>query len=153
MTPIVLDSSLLVALLVPNDAWHFQAVTLWETIKVTGYTGIYFDCVVAETASVAIRRLYEKGLRNDVQPLLRRLHVQAPANAITWIFPNVPRLYTEIVTLIQSSSGELNFNDALIALACREREIPAIASFDTDFDQVAWLKRVTEPGNLPITNG
>jgi predicted nucleic acid-binding protein len=38
--------------------------------------------------------------------------------------------------------------DALIALACREREIPAIASFDADFDQVAWLKRVAAPEDV-----
>ncbi len=153
MTPIVLDSSFLVALLVPNDAWHSQAVTLWEAIKAAGYTGVHFDCVVAETVSVATRRLYEKGLRDDVQLLLDRLHVQTPAKAITWIFPNVPRLYAGILALIQSSSGELNFNDALIALACRERGIPAIASFDAGFDHVAWLKRAAEPGDLPLTNG
>ncbi len=153
MTPIVVDSSLLVALLVPNDAWHSQAVTLWEALKVAGYIGIYFDCVVAETVSVAVRRLYEKGLRDDVQQLLDRLHAQTPPQSITWIFPNVPRLYTDILALIHSSSGELNFNDALIALACRERGIPAIASFDADFDQVTWLKRVAEPGDLPSANG
>ncbi len=43
---------------------------------------------------------------------------------------------------MKSSSGELNFNDALIALSCREREISAIASFDTDFDEIGWLRRI-----------
>jgi predicted nucleic acid-binding protein len=42
----------------------------------------------------------------------------------------------------------LNFNDALIALACRERSIPAIASFDPDFDQVSWLRRLARPDDL-----
>jgi predicted nucleic acid-binding protein len=38
---------------------------------------------------------------------------------------------------MKSSGGELNFNNALIALACRERNIPAIVSFDADFDNVS----------------
>ena len=40
-------------------------------------------------------------------------------------------------------SQALNFHDALIALACREREIPVIASFDPDFDLNPWLNRLT----------
>ena len=77
--------------------------------------------------------------------LLDRLNDQGPAEAITWILPDVPRLYPEVLNLIRSSSGELNFNDALIALACRERGIPAIGSFDADFDQVPWLYRLARP--------
>lgn len=95
---IVIDSSVLVGLLVPNDLWHPQAVALWEAIK--------------------------------------------------WILPDVPHLYLEGLDLIRSSSGALNFNDALIALACRERGIPAIASFDADFDQVAWLRRLARPKDV-----
>jgi predicted nucleic acid-binding protein len=38
--------------------------------------------------------------------------------------------------------------DALIALACRDRNIPYLASFDADFDQIAWLKRVAYPDQL-----
>jgi predicted nucleic acid-binding protein len=42
----------------------------------------------------------------------------------------------------------MNFNDALIALACRERSIPAIASFDADFDDIAWFKRLHRPDDV-----
>lgn len=148
MRQIVLDSSLLVALLVPNDTWHSQAVVLWDAIKAAGYISITFDCVVAEAVSVAVRRLYEKGLRHEIQPLLDRFNAQVSPEAITWIFPDAPRLYPEVLELMRSSSGELNFNDALIALVCRERVIPAIASFDADFDQVPWLKRVAGPQDV-----
>jgi len=60
----------------------------------------------------------------------------------------VPRLYAQIIALIRSSSGALNFNDALIALACRERGIEAIVSFDEDFDQVEGLRRLARPEDL-----
>lgn len=66
----------------------------------------------------------------------------------TWIFPDVPHLYPEGLDLIRSSSGALNFVDALIAPACRERDIPAIASFDADFDQVGWLRRLARPEDV-----
>jgi predicted nucleic acid-binding protein len=62
----------------------------------------------------------------------------------------VPDFYPQALDLIRSSSDELNFNDALIALACRGRDIRAIASFDADFDQVTWLRRVAEPADVDI---
>jgi predicted nucleic acid-binding protein len=45
--------------------------------------------------------------------------------------------------------GNLNFNDALIALSCHHRDIPFIASFDRDFDNVPWLQRIAKPEDLP----
>jgi predicted nucleic acid-binding protein len=145
---IAIDSSVLVALLVPNDAWHSQAVSLWEAVKAAGGIGVFFDCVAAEAVSAAVRRLHEKGLIAKVQALLDHLNAQLPLDSITWILPDVPRLYPQVLDLIRTSSGELNFNDALIALACRERGIPTIASFDADFDQVTWLKRLSIPSDV-----
>lgn len=145
---IVIDSSLLVGLLVPNDVWHSQAVSLWEAIKSAGHTGLFLDCVAAEAVSVAARRLHEKGRSTQVGALLNQLNAQVPGDNITWILPDVPRLYPEVLDLMHSTSGTLNFNDALIALACREREIPAIASFDADFDQIAWLRRLAHPQDI-----
>ncbi len=145
---IVIDSSVLVGLLVPNDLWHTQAVALWNAIKTAGHTGLFLDCVAAEAISVAARRLHEKKRSSEIKPLLDRLDAQVPDDTITWILPDVPRLYPEVLALIRSSSGALNFNDALIALACRERGIPAIASFDADFDQITWLRRLARPEDL-----
>lgn len=145
---VVIDSSVLVGLLVPTDLWHAQAVALWEAIKAAGHVGLFLDCVAAEAISAAARRLREKGRVADVEALLDRLSAQVPVETITWILPDVPRLYLAVLDLIRSSSGELNFNDALMALACRERGIPAIASFDADFDQVAWLRRLARPEDV-----
>jgi predicted nucleic acid-binding protein len=52
------------------------------------------------------------------------------------------------MALIRSSTGELNFNDGLIALACRERQIRLLASFDRDFDRIPWLIRVATPADV-----
>jgi predicted nucleic acid-binding protein len=145
---VAIDSSLLVGLIYPNDNWHSRAVELWTAIKTVGHTGIFFDCVATEAVSAATRRLHEKNRLSDINRLLDQLNIYVPLESITWILPDVPRLYPEVLNLMQSSDGALNFNDALIALACREREIPAIASFDADFDQVDWLRRLALPDDL-----
>ena len=141
---------MLVGLLNPRDLWRDQAFALRDELLAAGNKLIYFDCVAAEAISAAARRLHEKGRTADVKALLDRLNVQAPVETLTWILPDVPRLYPAVLDLTRSSAGELNFNDALIALACRERDIPAIASFDADFDQVVWLHRLARPEDVTL---
>jgi predicted nucleic acid-binding protein len=145
---IAIDSSVLVALLDTRDSWRNKAVALYDALLAAGLTPVYFDCVAAEAISAVARRLHEKGRAVQVPSLLDRLSAQVTLDSITWILPDVPRLYPQVLSLIRSSSGELNFNDALIALACQERDIPAIASFDADFDRVDWLKRGAEAADL-----
>lgn len=145
---IAVDSSALVGLINPTDHWRDQAVLLRQSLLDVGGELLYFDCVVAEAVSAAIRRLYEKRRQNAIDDLLQRLETFVPADMITWVLPDAPRLYPAIISLMKSSGGELNFHDALIALACRERHIPAIASFDADFDQVHWLRRLATPADV-----
>ena len=145
---VAVDASVLVGLINPRDLWRGQALALRDVLLANGADLLYFDCVVAESVSAATRRLHEKNRLAEVQALLNRLDAQVPNDTITWILPDVPHLYPEVLALIRSSSGALNFNDALIALACRERDIPAIASFDADFDQVTWLRRLAHPEDV-----
>ena len=142
---IAIDTSVLVGLLNPRDIWHKHAQALHDAILQTNIIPAYFDCAVSEAISTAIRRLQEKRFHHEVLSLFDLLDARIPRQSLTWILPDVPRLYANVLALMRASSGELNFNDALIALACREREIPAIDSFDVDFDQVTWLKRVANP--------
>jgi predicted nucleic acid-binding protein len=145
---IAVDSSVLVALIDPRDIWRAQALALLGALLDAHITPVYFDCVAAEAVSAATRRLHEKGRSAEVQALLDRLNAQVSIEVLTWILPDVPELYPQALDLIRASLGELNFNDALIALACRERDISAIASFDADFDQVTWLRRVAKPADV-----
>jgi len=77
------------------------------------------------------------------------VNARVPHENLTWILPDVPAFYHSALEIMRASSGELNFNDALNSLACREREIPEIASFDSDFDRVDWLKRIAAPDDVP----
>ncbi len=141
---VVIDASLLVGLIYTDDVWHSRSKVLWTTLKEAGYTCIYFDCVVGEAVSASMRRLYEKQHLSNIKFLLNQLNTFVPIESITWILPKMQHCYPNVLDLMESSGGALNFNDALIALACREREIDMIASFDADFDQVSWLRRVTK---------
>lgn len=146
---VAIDSSVLVSLLNPSDHWRTQAVSLRQALLDAEHTLLYFDCVVSEAISAALRRLSEKKRQDEAEILLQRLELYTPSTSITWVLPDVPRLYPEIITLMKDSGGQLNFHDALIALTCRERTITAIASFDSDFDQIPWLNRLTKPTDLP----
>ena len=133
---IAFDTSVLIGLLDSQDVWHSQAVALHAALRSAGFTGIYFDCAIEETISTATRRLGEKKRTDEIDPLLDRIVTNFPLESLTWINFDVPGLYPEILSLIRSSKGALSFNDALMALACRERQIPFIASFDRDFESI-----------------
>lgn len=104
--------------------------------------------MLAETISTATRRLRERKRITEIDPFLDRTATNFPPEVLTWISSDTPLLYSEILSLIRSSRGEMNFNDALVALSCRERGIRFIASFDSDFDRLAWLKRLWQPGDV-----
>lgn len=147
---IAIDTSILVGLLDPDDLWHTKAVDLVVALNKAEFAGVYFDCVLAETVSVMTRRAFEKNRRDKINFLYNRLQTEFTNDVITWIFPDVPDLYGDVLALMSSSGGELNFNDALIALSCRERNITAIASFDSDFDRVSWLNRLSRPEDIGL---
>jgi len=148
MIRIAIDTSVLVGLLDRKDVWHGQSVALKEVLKREGTEIAIFDCVLAEAISVMVRRIREQRRNANLNDLLRRLEDSCPTSDILWILPDVPVLYEQVIDLIRISSGRLNFNDALIALACRYRKISMIASFDTDFEHVEWLRRVSRPEDL-----
>ncbi len=145
---IAIDACVLVALINPRDLWHAQAKELLDALGAADFIPMNFDCAVTEADSVLVRRLHEKGHSDEAAQTLEQLNTHIPLRRIIWILPDVPRLYRDALDLMRASGGELNFNDALIALACREREIPAIASFDADFDQAPWLKRIATPEDV-----
>ena len=151
MTQIGIDTSVLIGLLDPRDIWHGPATALQEAFKAHSVSVAVFDCVLAEAISTMARRIHEQRRSADLDQLLAQIVNDYPEEDILWVLPDVPALYAEIIGLVRSSRGELNFNDALIALSCRYREIPFLASFDRDFDPVSWLERIAQPGDLAST--
>ena len=80
--------------------------------------------------------------------MLDQLDRHIPISDITWVSGEIKRLYAEILSLMRSSSGKLNFHDALIALVCREQGVGALVSFDRDFDELDWLTRIEQASQV-----
>ncbi len=148
MIRIGIDTSVLIGLLDPKDVWHELATALKRALIAHDAEVAVFDCVLAEAISALARRIHEQRRTADLDQLVARILADYPTDDILWVLPDVPVLYGGIIELVRSSGGELNFNDALIALSCRHRGILLIASFDRDFDQLTWLQRVAQPDDL-----
>ncbi|MGD2093044.1 MAG: PIN domain-containing protein [Candidatus Aminicenantes bacterium] len=89
-------------------------------------------------------KLYPHKKMNNIPTFQRTV----PISIVGLLNYDIPILYDEIIALIRSSHGELNFNDSLIAISCRNREISYLASFDRDFDTIDWVKRIAAPGDF-----
>ena len=133
-----------------RDVWHSAALQLQAALRAAQLAPVHFECTVAEALSTLARRLREQRRVQELPGLFDRIAATLPPVQLTWLFPDVPRLYTQILALIRTSEGELNFNDGLIALACRERQIRLLASFDRDFDRLPWLTRVATPADVAV---
>jgi len=149
---VVLDTSLLVGLIDSRDVWHSSAVMLRDAFKSAQMEMVYFDCVVSEAISVLARRGKERKRTSEFAELLTQIVSQVPEDSMIWISTETRRFYREIISLVRKSAGDLNFNDSLIALGARELDIKCVASFDRDFDSVAWLKRLSSPHDITELN-
>lgn len=148
MIQITLDTSVVVGLLDHQDLWHTKSLALKNALIEKDAQIVIFDCVLAEAISVLARRFYEKQRQKEFTALVPRILNSYPPESIFWISPTIPQKYLAVLDLIQISEGELNFNDALIALTCQSQGIKFIASFDRDFDKLDWLKRLAVPQDL-----
>lgn len=138
----VLDANFLVAYFDRKDAWHTQAVKFKNRLEKEKIEGVFLDCVINEVTSVLGRRFEEKGEAEKFNHALNSLTELIPLEIITWTYPHVPRLYSQILSLIKRYQGRFNFHDALITLMAKERGIKLIVSFDKDFDNIGWLTRI-----------
>ena len=95
-----IDTSVIIGLLDSRDIWHTPAISLQEAITAAELEPVYFDCTLAEAISTMARRLQERHREVELPGLLDGLLADFPAEAITWILPDVPRLYNQVMELI-----------------------------------------------------
>jgi predicted nucleic acid-binding protein len=143
-----LDTSFVLGLIDDQDLWHPQAQVLQAVLDANEFHTYIFDCVLAEVISALARRTHEKRRTAAFSELTTRIRTRFPTKAITWLYPDLPANYDAVLSIVEQSTGELNFNDALIVISCRKRGIPFVASFDSDFDHVQGLTRVVKPEDL-----
>lgn len=146
---VALDTSFVLGLIDEQDVWHAQALNLQVKLDTSDFQIYIFDCVLAEVISLLARRTHEKRRTALFPDLAGRLRARFPTKVITWLYPDLPAMYDDVLAMVVLHGGELNFNDALIAVSCQKRNLTWLASFDSDFDRVPWLKRVAQPIDLP----
>jgi predicted nucleic acid-binding protein len=145
---IVIDTNALVAQVDARDKWHSKVQVISSKLKISGYTSVYFDCIMNETISILARRTEEQGRPDEFNSALSNLKKKVPKQLITWVSQETQRLYDDIVALVEQTIGKLNFHDALIALCCKELDIKFILSFDKDFDDIDWLTRIADESDI-----
>jgi len=145
---VIYDASFLVGFIDENDKWHKKASSLHRCMRERRFGVITFDCVANEVISVLARRCEERGELTKFEEILKKFKRVVPKDKLSWIYPKVVDCYDDVLDLMASSDGRLNFHDALIALMAKEMRIGYIVSFDRDFDEVKWLTRVGKVGDL-----
>jgi len=55
MTPIGIDTSVIIGLLDSRDLWHPAAIHLQQAIQAAGWEPVYFDCALAEAIGTVDR--------------------------------------------------------------------------------------------------
>lgn len=148
MNRIIIDSNLLVGIIDAKDKWHTKANALAEKLQEKGWQPIYLDCVLNEVLSVIGKRLQERNEAHRFLFILNKLEEIISIKDIMWSYPYVPQYYSSILTLIKEKDGQLNFHDALIIKIAEEYSIGYIGSFDKDFDDFKFLKRIVDVKNL-----
>jgi predicted nucleic acid-binding protein len=116
-----------------------DAARLFQAVEDEHVTLIVDDIVVAETVWV-LRSFYHHPVA-DIATVLRDFLLQDGIKA------------EEKMTLLQAltlyETKNIDFADALIAARMQERGAERVFSFDTHFDRVAGIQRIT-PGELAL---
>lgn len=152
MAEIVLDANILVGLLDRGDSLHERAVELVDRLEHDGHDFVLLDICVTEAISVLCRRAEERAKRKaagrqtndppDLDSIIDTAKGWARAGEIRWVAGTAEHLHADVLELIRSSDGALNFNDALLVVLARKQVVLGLASFDADFDGVEGIRRV-----------
>ncbi len=137
-SPVILDTSFLIACLCKRDVHHGRGRKLYAHIR-GRYRLVIPDIVFGETVSVLARRSKEwkfkfRDLLNDLKEMCPR-----PAKFAGYMLTR----FEDILALVEETDGSLDFNDALLVVGAREEGIGKIATFDRDFE--GYLEVLTVP--------
>lgn len=140
--PVCLDSNYLVALFDQRDVWHQEAARVHEVLRERRVLTITPDCVIDEVLTALGRRCRERGQADAFPQLTDRLLGAVPPEAVTWLYPHVPRWFGRCVAVMRETAGALDFHDAMLGVAADELGYRAVVSFDAGFDLLANLTRL-----------
>jgi predicted nucleic acid-binding protein len=78
----------------------------------------------------------------DLLAVLAQVRRWHDAGEIEPTLSDAPRLFADILSVIEASAGALNFNDSFLVILQRNGAIDDVASFDEAFDLVDGFRRM-----------
>jgi predicted nucleic acid-binding protein len=153
MAEVALDANVVVGFLDASDTLHERATALLRRIETQGDDVILMDVCVGEAISVLCRRARERrggtssaGLAKappDLGGALERVRQWTLDGDIVWVTAHTQRFATDVVDVVESTRGRLNWNDALLVVLQREGIVGDVASFDEGFEAIPTFRRIS----------
>lgn len=145
MAEVALDANVIVGFVDAADSQHKRALELVDRLEQDGHSLVLLDVTVFEALSVVCRRAAERRSPGgpDLGSIIAIFRRWMTQGEVRWVAMEAERLVDEILDLIESTSGALNFNDALLVALERDGVIEHLASFDSDFDLVEGFQRIS----------
>ncbi len=143
-----LDADFLVGLFDESDVWHHRARDIYLLLRENHVEVVYLDCVLNELFMVLARRCREQGRIEAFPYFIEQISQIIPDTAISWVYSHLSRWYNRCLGVMQETRGQLNFHDALIAVAIQEMNFAALVSFDAGFDQLPEVNRLDSPDEV-----
>jgi len=138
MAEIVLDASVVVAILDASDLFAARAHTLRRRLLSEGHTLVHLDFLIAEAVTVLSRRT------SDIAVLatgLAQVRQWSDSGEVSFIEDRA-LIFADVLGIVLETAGRLSFNDASPVVLQRDETIGDVASFDTGFDAVRDFRRL-----------
>ena len=143
MREVVLDANVIVAWLDDADALAPRARELLQRLKEEGAELVLVDIAVTEAISVLCRRAKQRRTSPpDLAAAIAKVRSWAERGVIRWLAREHERVMPDVLAIVESTAGALNFNDGLLAVLQREAVIGEVASFDGGLDAFAGFARL-----------
>ena len=143
MREVVLDANVIVAWLDDADVLAPRARELMQRLKDDGAELVLVDIAVTEALSVLCRRAKQRRTSPpDLAAAIAKVRSWGERGAIRWLAREHERVMLDVLAVVESTAGALNFNDALLVVLQREAVVGEVASFDAGFDAVAGFVRL-----------
>jgi predicted nucleic acid-binding protein len=141
---VVLDANVIVAWLDEADVLAARARELMQRLRNEGAELVLVDVTVTEALSVLCRRAAQRRTSPpDLARAVATVRNWSERGIIRWVAHEHERLFAKVLALVESTTGRLNFNDALLVILQDEEILGAVASFDAGFDMVERFARRT----------
>ena len=138
MAEVVLDASVVVAILDASDVFAARAHALRRRLLAEGHTLVHLDFLLAEAVTVLSRRVSDAAVLGMGLAQVRQWFEDGEVSFVE----DRALIFSDVLGVVLATAGRLSFNDASLVVLQREGAIGDVASFDTGLGVVSDFRRV-----------